>query len=246
MKNKEAKIILFLFIFCLVGAGFLYFFEHQGYAHPDPDSVTDYFDTTNPNNDPEYYIASKENLAVSGGQIHLESCLVDGEACSSDSACCSGICGTDADGDNYFSETLGHTGTCQTTGYPYTDCYDANSNAKPGQTSYFTSHRGDGSFDYNCDGTEEKQYTFVSTLSGTVCWGGCDSVMPTGEGGLWNAGAMENCGDEAFLQLCNSYGTTGCAGGYYQRGYKQGCALPDPWDSWCLDNSDDSYTQGCR
>jgi len=33
------------------------------------------------------------------------------------------------------------------------DCYDSNANAKPGQTAYFTTHRGDNSFDYNCDGS---------------------------------------------------------------------------------------------
>lgn len=33
-----------------------------------------------------------------------------------------------------------------------TDCYDSNASAYPGQTAYFTTNRGDGSFDYNCDG----------------------------------------------------------------------------------------------
>jgi hypothetical protein len=33
------------------------------------------------------------------------------------------------------------------------DCYDSNANAKPGQTLSFSVHRGDNSFDYNCDGT---------------------------------------------------------------------------------------------
>ena len=37
--------------------------------------------------------------------------------------------------------------------FPYTatvggDCYDSNDLAYPGQTSFFSSHRGDGSFDY--------------------------------------------------------------------------------------------------
>ncbi|MFA5886362.1 MAG: hypothetical protein WC863_01125 [Patescibacteria group bacterium] len=33
-----------------------------------------------------------------------------------------------------------------------TDCYDSNANAKPGQTAYFLTQRGDGSFDYDCNG----------------------------------------------------------------------------------------------
>jgi len=32
------------------------------------------------------------------------------------------------------------------------DCYDSNASAYPGQTAWFTGNRGDGSFDYNCDG----------------------------------------------------------------------------------------------
>ncbi len=36
------------------------------------------------------------------------------------------------------------------------DCYDSNSDVHPGQTSYFTVDRGDGSFDYDCSGSEEK------------------------------------------------------------------------------------------
>ena len=62
----------------------------------------------------------------------------------------------DADGDTY--------GTSGTTSYYCTvggsmpagyvsnasDCYDANANAKPGQCTHFSVHRGDGSFDYDC------------------------------------------------------------------------------------------------
>jgi prepilin-type N-terminal cleavage/methylation domain-containing protein len=33
-----------------------------------------------------------------------------------------------------------------------TDCYDSNANAYPGQTAWFSVDRGDGSYDYNCDG----------------------------------------------------------------------------------------------
>jgi hypothetical protein len=34
------------------------------------------------------------------------------------------------------------------------DCYDSNADAHPGQTTYFYDDRGDGSWDYNCDGTD--------------------------------------------------------------------------------------------
>jgi len=38
------------------------------------------------------------------------------------------------------------------------DCYDSNANAHPGQTNYYTTNRGDGSFDYDCNTNEEYQY----------------------------------------------------------------------------------------
>lgn len=37
------------------------------------------------------------------------------------------------------------------------DCFDSNGNVHPGQTSFFSVGRGDGSFDYNCVNGEEKQ-----------------------------------------------------------------------------------------
>lgn len=79
-------------------------------------------------------------------------CTANGGACSADGGCCSSICGTDTDGDNYFSLAAGHAGTCQATSKPYTDCYDANANAKPGSTTCSSTNRGDGSYDYNCAG----------------------------------------------------------------------------------------------
>ena len=39
------------------------------------------------------------------------------------------------------------------------DCYDSNSNAYPGSAYWSASNRGDGSFDYNCDGIKTFRYT---------------------------------------------------------------------------------------
>jgi hypothetical protein len=39
------------------------------------------------------------------------------------------------------------------------DCYDFNASAHPGQSQFFASDRGDGSYDYNCANGEEKQDT---------------------------------------------------------------------------------------
>jgi len=71
-----------------------------------------------------------------------------------------------------------------------TDCYDTNSNAKPGATSYYSTSRGDSSFDYNCDSTETKRYTTRYSCSAgftscgeTVGWEG--SVPACGVTANW-------------------------------------------------------------
>ncbi|MDE2739864.1 MAG: hypothetical protein OXH47_10100 [Paracoccaceae bacterium] len=64
------------------------------------------------------------------------------------------------------------------------DCYDKNKEAKPGTEVYFEIDRGDGSFDYDCDGTS----TRFQTISGTCSNGKAN------EG--WN-GAVPECGKKA-------------------------------------------------
>lgn len=43
------------------------------------------------------------------------------------------------------------------------DCYDANANARPGQPGRFSAHRGDGSFDFDCDGTIDDGVNHIAT-----------------------------------------------------------------------------------
>ena len=76
------------------------------------------------------------------------------------------------------------------------DCYDGNPEARPGQTRWFAQHRGDGSFDYDCDGKPSRQEEIVSggckeiTLLGipTECWadvGWQGGVPDCGQKGRW-------------------------------------------------------------
>lgn len=62
----------------------------------------------------------------------------------------------DVDGDGYGAGASSQR--CPTAGYVTnnSDCYDSNANARPGSTYCGTTHRGDGSYDYNCSGTQTK------------------------------------------------------------------------------------------
>lgn len=76
----------------------------------------------------------------------------------------------DYDGDGWGSTTSACL--CSADGY-YTsayssDCYDYNADANPGATSFYQNNRGDGSWDYNCDSSQEKQLTDRGSCSGAV------------------------------------------------------------------------------
>lgn len=150
------------------------------------------------------------------------SCLKDnGVACSADAECTSGVCGTDADSDGYFSLAAGHTGVCMASALPYTDCYDVNStggiNAHPGQTAYFTSNRGDGSYDYNCDGSETKSASTYSPGGCTTCayttqveWINGSTTSTPGCGGSYNQTIPNESyvGNTCYTTTCGSLTTT--------------------------------------
>jgi hypothetical protein len=82
------------------------------------------------------------------------------------------------------------------------DCYDLNANAHPGQTSFFTTNRGDGSFDYNCDGTQESQQgTAANTcVPNDTCGQGCTVAGSEGwvsDPGCGNSGSWQQCAQNA-------------------------------------------------
>ncbi len=67
----------------------------------------------------------------------------------------------DSDGDNYGDIKSPIKACAPPPGYVSNskDCYDKNAMARPGQFAFFVNHRGDGSFDYNCDGKQSQRYT---------------------------------------------------------------------------------------
>ncbi len=77
------------------------------------------------------------------------------------------------------------------------DCYDGNAAAKPGQTGFFTTHRGDGSFDYDCSDAVDS-----STQAGNCSWTGSGCGYAPG----WD-GAAPTCGTsgtviDGCLEIC--------------------------------------------
>ena len=51
---------------------------------------------------------------------------------------------------------------------PAPDCFDCNAAAHPGQAMFFTSNRGDGNFDYDCNSFQEPMWT-ATCPSATPC-----------------------------------------------------------------------------
>jgi hypothetical protein len=96
----------------------------------------------------------------------------------------------DADDDGYGDPNAVKTACEQPDGYAPNDddCYDGNAEAHPQQSGWFTQHRGDGSFDYDCDGAATKRNPNLGGCPLTLCtttegWQG--SVPECGQGGAW-------------------------------------------------------------
>jgi hypothetical protein len=121
---------------------------------------------------------------------------------------------TDADTDFYGAS--GSTGSClcapegTTTATNTGDCYDHNGDAKPGATSYHSTNRGDGSYDYDCDGSESKAYT--STFSCSCDW------LSTCDGHTDGYDSVPGCGASATFKTGCSCWFWGCEeSGSYSR-----------------------------
>ncbi|MBI3088753.1 MAG: hypothetical protein HYY99_00615 [Candidatus Colwellbacteria bacterium] len=78
----------------------------------------------------------------------------------------------DGDGDSYGAGAANNV--CSGSSLPggwvtnSSDCYDLNASAKPGQTDYSTLNRGDGSYDYDCNGSQDQDpsVSCVTNLAG--------------------------------------------------------------------------------
>ncbi|MCX6749251.1 MAG: hypothetical protein NTW17_00705 [Candidatus Pacearchaeota archaeon] len=116
---------------------------------------------------------------------------------------------SDADEDGYAgdSTTMIYSATGPThSGYVLinsslgTDCYDQNADAYPGQTAWFTAHRGDGSWDYDCSSGSTPEISGgvgsmpavgqCDTNSGQPC----DNLYPNGVPGFTTVVTCGNTG----------------------------------------------------
>lgn len=81
------------------------------------------------------------------------------------------------------------------------DCYDGNADAYPGATLYHREHRGDGSFDFDCDGNERLENGLAALCrSYPVC-------EPAEIDGLGWVGTIPSCGDEGdYMTDCDHMG----------------------------------------
>ncbi len=85
-----------------------------------------------------------------------------------------------------------------------TDCMDTNPGVNPGVTEFsaigYPAGGGVTSFDWNCDGVEERRFT-ARSCSESTC-----SVL----GSSWSAGALPSCGQSATYNYCRSNGSGEC------------------------------------
>jgi hypothetical protein len=109
------------------------------------------------------------------------------------------------------------------------DCFDGNANANPQQSGYFSTHRGDGSFDYNCNGAQEQQYPNAGACDS---WGTNIGDCTLGTAG-WHGG-VPACGGAGNYMVDNDSCSAGCevfgvpfcceeGGPSYQGGWVQTC-----------------------
>lgn len=100
----------------------------------------------------------------------------------------------DADGDSFGNPNASIWWVWQPDGYVKNngDCYDGNKDAHPGQSGFFAAHRGDGSFDYDCN----KQAQQI-----TIDKGACNNGKASPQG--WEDTPPE-CGDTGrWLHDCD-------------------------------------------
>ncbi|MFT6162101.1 MAG: hypothetical protein ACJA00_004699, partial [Myxococcota bacterium] len=122
------------------------------------------------------------------------------------------------------------------------DCYDSNANVRPNQTQFFSFHRGDGNFDYDCNFAAERNEDLVASGS---CSSGFLGLSCSDNGGF--IGNVPQCGqDGLWLNDCSTcFGwTVACAALQSQ---VSGLNCNDfCQDASCRPNGNTTRTMTCR
>ena len=150
----------------------------------------------------------------------------------------------DADADTFgtgASQCWCSGGSAPYTATNNTDCYDSNPAARPDQTNYYTYDRGDSSYDYNCNGASEQQY---SSLANSCAWDvvyiDCDL---SGSQGF--EGSVPSCGSTAqWISDCSATYDPVCYGLCLFSSDPINCLLTTCGATCDADYT--SLTQGCR
>ena len=128
----------------------------------------------------------------------------------------------DEDGDGYGDETRSSRCYCDPTEeYTVTnddDCYDGNSLANPAQSAYYETHRGDYSYDYNCDGSESKETEQAFSCN--------YDILSCNDTAGWSSSGGPSCGSSAT--------------------WYSGCEFELDFDDYCTYTSTSTATQSCR
>ncbi|MBL6974462.1 MAG: thrombospondin type 3 repeat-containing protein [Deltaproteobacteria bacterium] len=118
----------------------------------------------------------------------------------------------DSDADGY--EVSDSRCTCSSPGYPYTvttphgakDCCDSDGNAFPGQGNWFVAKNNCNSWDYDCSGSGDRQWTSTHGFGCVVTYLAC---ICSGGGQGWNGGAP-SCGNSStWVSDCSNAGLCG-------------------------------------
>ena len=165
----------------------------QAYGSSDCDNTLKYMGPTRT----EYIDGDSDGYTVTGSGFCARYLTWGNSACSSG-------------GSSYSKNSAG---TCKRiTASAQADCYDSNIEAKPGQTLWYATDRGDSSFDYNCDDVETQRdtETGVDSCQNDICEGAntWKFVVPAcGDTGTWllDPGSCNGnrCFTDTFPQYCH-------------------------------------------
>jgi hypothetical protein len=117
---------------------------------------------------------------------------------------CNTVYYRDMDADGFGDDKFSITSCTQPAGYVEIggDCYDLNDRAHPDATGAFLQQRGDGSFDYDCDGVETQLHTkWAACPAENSGWTDFRTLPCTGAACPADKAKLPACGQAAYWGL---------------------------------------------